>query len=64
MGGPLHREKEGDISGIGFEVKSCCTYIAGKTHAEREFQFLEILGINELEYVFVRLMSNLIRNGF
>ena len=44
-------------------LKDWRLYAAGKTDRGREFQSLEIIGINELANAFVRLVSNLIAWG-
>ena len=38
-------------------------YVIGKTVEGREFQFLDVIGINELANAFVRLVSNLSASG-
>ena len=38
-------------------------YVTGKTDEGKEFQSLEVIEINELTNVFVRIVSNLISKG-
>ena len=44
-------------------MKDYWLYVVKKTNVGREFQFLEVIGINELVNAFVQLVTNLTRKG-
>ena len=65
-GGPLYRENKKrfrdwvGVEGVrGYSSSKTEGVVVGKTIRGREFQSLEVIGINELANAFVRLISNL-----